>query len=59
MMSGPDQKSPSSQAQLLQKGSEAKTEPEPESGRKSEADREDNPQPAKRRRMAVDDIVND
>ncbi|CRG86606.1 hypothetical protein PISL3812_03616 [Talaromyces islandicus] len=59
MMSGLDQKSPLSQAQHLQRGLGTETEPELERGRKIEADREDNPQPTKRRRMAVDDIVND
>lgn len=59
MMSGQDQKSPLSQAQQLQGGPETAIEQGYERRRKSEADREDNPQPAKRRRMAVDDIMND
>jgi hypothetical protein len=58
MMSGLDQKSSLSQAQQLPSGTETATEPGLDRRRKSEADTEDNPQPAKRRRMAVDDIVN-
>jgi hypothetical protein len=58
MMSGLDQKSSLSQAQQLQSGTETATEPGLDRRRKSETDTEDNPQPAKRRRMAVDDIVN-
>lgn len=59
MMPVLDRKSPVFQAQQLQRAPETAPESEPERRRKGEGDREDNPQPAKRRRMAVDDIVND
>ncbi|OKL59317.1 hypothetical protein UA08_05185 [Talaromyces atroroseus] len=58
---GPDERSQQYQTQTRSAASVsgAAAEPVYDRRRKSEADDEENPQPAKRRRMAVDDIVND